>query len=125
MKKLLVVGGLVFAASFVLAVWLLCAPYLLTPSVAVGDVRQVETLVLGEKTGNPYTHGITVRGSGEVDGEATISLLLHDQPYKVAKLRGKVDFEWGGDWYSETAEVRYEPASVRSGKVVLHYRFHQ
>ena len=34
-------------------------------------------------------------------------------------------FEWGGDWYAETATVRYEPAGVRSGKVVLHYRFHK
>jgi len=52
-------------------------------------------------------------------------LLLHGEPYKVAKLSGKVDFEWGGDWYAETAEIRYEPEDVRSGKVVLYYRFRQ
>ena len=95
------------------------------PSVVVSDVRQPETLVLGKKTGNPYTYGITIRGSGEIDGEAKISLLLNGEQYRVEKLSGKVDFEWGGDWYSETAEIRYEPGNVRSGKLLLRYRFHR
>src|SRR5437870_5444468 len=101
MKKLLVVGGFLLGAVLAMAVWFLCAPYILMPSVTLTDVQQPETLVLGKKTGIP-THGITIRGSGEIDGEATISLLLNDEPYKVAKLSGKVNFEWGGDWYSET-----------------------
>lgn len=125
MKKLLLVAvGLLLVALLGLAVWLLCAPHILMPNVALVDVRQPQTLVLGKKTGSP-AHGITIRGSGQIDGEATISLLLHDEPYKVAKINGHVDFEWGGDWYSETAEIRYAPTNVRSGKVVLHYKFHQ
>jgi hypothetical protein len=81
--------------------------------------------VVGEKTGKRYTHGITIRGIGQIDGEGIISLLLNGEPYKVAKLSGKIDFQWGGDWYSETATIRYEPTIVRSGKLVLRYRFHQ
>jgi hypothetical protein len=95
------------------------------PSVTVQDVRKAETLVLGQETGEHHTSGIWVHGSGYIDGEATISLQLGGTPYKVAKLAGKVDFTWGGDWYSETAEVRYEPAPARSGHVVLRYRFSQ
>jgi hypothetical protein len=125
MKKLLLAGGLLLAALLAIAVWFLCAPDILMPSVTITDVRQPGSLVLGKETGNAYTHGITIRGSGEIDGEATISLLLNGKPYKVAKLRGKVNFEWGGDWYSETAEIRYQPANVQSGKVVLQYRFYQ
>ena len=52
-------------------------------------------------------------------------MLLGGEPYKVKKLSGKVNFEWGGDWYSETAEIRYEPVKVRSGRLILHYRFHR
>ena len=125
MKKLLVAGGLLLTALFALGGWFFCAEHILMPSVAVRDVLHHETLVLGEKTGSRHTHGITIRGSGEVDGEATVALLLDGQPYKVAPLNGRVAFEWGGDWYSETAEIRYTPTNVRSGKVVLHYRFHQ
>jgi hypothetical protein len=125
MKKFLVAGSLWIAAPLALAGWFFCAPYILLPKVEVKDVRQPETLVLGEETGNPHTHGIYIRGSGEVVGDATITLLLGGKPYKVAQLSGKVDFEWGGDWYSETAEARYEPGDVQSGKVVIYYRFYK
>ena len=90
------------------------------PSASVRDVREAETLVLGSPTGGS-AYAISIRGSGRLDGEATITLLLGGQPYRVERVTGPVDFRWGGDWYSETAEVRYEPANVRSGKVVLHY----
>lgn len=121
MKKGRAAIGVMFVVA-VAAIWLLSArPD--SPRVAVSDVRRAETLMLGKETGDPYTHGLTIRGSGEIDGDATIALLFGGQPYKVAKLSGKVHFVWGGDWYSETAEVRYVPGEVRSGKVVLHYRF--
>jgi hypothetical protein len=90
----------------------------------VRNVREAETLVLGRETGSPYTWAISIRGSGRIDGEATISLLMGEgRPYQTEHLSGTVDFEWSGDWYSETARVRYEPVNVRSGNVVLRYRF--
>lgn len=120
MKKVLVTADALVAASLAFGLYL-CS----MPSVAVKDARQPETLVIGQRVGNAHTYAITLRGSGQVDGRATITLLLRGQPYKVAELSGAVDFRWGGDWYAETAEIRYEPANVRSGKVVLHYQFHQ
>ncbi|HMF16053.1 MAG TPA: hypothetical protein VKE98_02550 [Gemmataceae bacterium] len=122
MKRLLVVGGVLLATLVAIAVWFFADPLL--PNVTISDVRRPETLVLGKETGNP-PYGITIRGSGEVDGEATLSLLLNGEAYKVEKLSGTVSFEWGGDWYSETAEIRYEPINVRSGKLIFHYRFHR
>src|SRR5260370_37666936 len=71
MKKLVIAGGLLLTASLALVVWFLCAPYILMPCVALRDVRQPEALVLGKETGNPYTYGITIRGSGEIIGEAS------------------------------------------------------
>jgi hypothetical protein len=125
MNRLRIPAIVVVAGFLAAGAWFLWVSFIKMPSVSVSDVRQGETLVLGTKTGNPYTHGITIRGSGEIDGDATISLLLNGEQYKVAKLNGRIDFEWGGDWYSETAEVRYEPTNVQAGKVVLHYIFHQ
>jgi hypothetical protein len=114
MKRRGAIVGILGAAAVAL-VWFAISD----PSVSVRDVRQPETLVLGVETGHP-AYSISIHGSGRIDGEATITLLLGGQPYRVEKLSGRVDFRWGGDWYSETAEVRYEPADVRSGKVVLH-----
>jgi hypothetical protein len=125
MKKYLIAGGLLAAVALALGVGLLCVEYILPSRVAINDVREAEALELHAKNENGNTNGIYIHGSGEVDGEATISLLLGGEPNRVEKLNGRVDFEWGGDWYSETAEIRYEPANVRSGKVVLHYRFQQ
>jgi hypothetical protein len=123
MKRLLTSSSFVVAAATVAIAWYVWSSFIMMPSVTVSDVHQRETLVLGSKVGNPYTYGITIRGSGNIDGEAIISLMLNGEPYKVAKLSSKFDFEWGGDWYSETAEVRYEPRNVRSGRVTLRYRF--
>jgi len=121
MKTLVILGVVLVVALVVLAAWAFS-----WASISVRDVREAETLILGQGTGNPGTWALSIRGSGQVDGEATVSLLLGEgRPYHVQRLSGKVDFEWSGDWYSETAKVRYEPVSVRSGKVVLHHRFHK
>jgi hypothetical protein len=118
LNKRLVIAVLLVSASVAAGVWAMSAP-----TVSVANVRQAETIVLGRDTGSPHTYAISIRGSGRIDGEATISLLLGGQRYRVEKLSGTIDFEWGGDWYAETATIRYEPTSVRSGNVVLHYRF--
>ena len=121
MKKFIVIGILLVAAGVVFAVWALS-----DASTSVRDVRQAGTLVLGRETGSPYTWALSIRGSGQIDGEATISLLLGEgRPYVVERLSGKVDFEWRRDWYTEAAEVKYDPVSVRSGKLLLRYRFHK
>jgi hypothetical protein len=125
MRKLFAVGAVFLVTSLVVTIGFFCASYRAMPNVVVDDARKAEVLILGAKSGNPYTHGVSIRGSGDIDGEATMSLMLNGEPYKVTKLRGRIDFEWGGDWYAETAEIRYEPVKVRSGKVVLHYRFYQ
>ena len=120
MKKRIIIAAFVVAAFVAITDWLLSAP-----SIAVRNVREAETLVLGQDAGNPCTYGISIHGSGHIDGEATLSLMVGGKPYRVQKLRGDINFEWDGDWYAETAEVRYEPAGVRSGKVVLSYQFHK
>jgi hypothetical protein len=120
-KHLLLTCGLLSSALLALAVWVFLD---WSPSVAVKDVCQAETLVIGKKTGNNTITGFRISGTGEIDGEAAISLLLGGEPYRVEKLSGKVEFKWGGDWYADTARIRYEPVNVRSGKVVLRYEFY-
>lgn len=98
-----------------------CAGY--DQSISVADVRKAETVIL-ESTGKPgKVHAIGIRGSGEIEGEATVMLMLDGKPYKTETLNGPVRFKWGGDWYSNSAEIRYEPGNVSSGKLVIEYRF--
>jgi hypothetical protein len=66
---------------------------------------------------------IHIRGSGAVVGTAQIELMLNGSPYRTEKLEGPISFDWRGDWYSPTAEIRYRPINAKDGKIALQYRF--
>jgi hypothetical protein len=89
----------------------------------IADVRKAETITLKKASGQKTIHALSVTGSGEIDGNAEIALILNGGPYKTESLSGSVDFQWGGDWYSDQAEIRYAPASVTGGTLRLEYEF--
>ena len=91
--------------------------------MALPDVRTPHTLTLRTSHAPQRVYALDVRGSGTIDGTATIVLLLHDQPYRSERLSGRIDFKWSGDWYSDTAQIRYEPADVNGGTLTLDYGF--
>ena len=64
-----------------------------------------------------------IRGSGRIDGKARIVLMLNGAPYKTADIDGKINFAWGGDWYADSMELRYQPLEVRSGELAMDYYF--
>lgn len=66
---------------------------------------------------------IHIRGTGAVVGTAQIELMLNGLPYRTEKLAGPISFDWRGDWYSPTAEIRYRPIDAKDGKIALQYRF--
>lgn len=89
----------------------------------IADVNNSETIILDKQAGQGPIHSITISGSGRLKGEAEISLILNGGPYKKEHLSGAVDFRWGGDWYSDQAEIRYTPISATGGKLKLKYKF--
>jgi len=89
----------------------------------VADVIKAETIILKKKPSQGSIHSFSVIGSGEIHGNVEITLMLNDGPYKTEKLSGKVDFRWGGDWYSDQAEIRFTPAAVTGGSLNLRYEF--
>jgi hypothetical protein len=67
---------------------------------------------------------LDVEGVADIQGDATIELVLNGAGYKTVQLHGHTTFTWGGDWYSPDAIVRYAPASrLTKGSVMLKYRF--
>ena len=89
----------------------------------VADVTKTEVIVLAKKLGQGPVHSLSVVGLGKIDGNAEISLILHGGPYKTEKMSGKVTFRWGGDWYSDQAEIKYTPGTVTGGTLRLKYKF--
>jgi len=90
----------------------------------VADVTKQETMRIakGQTQGDIYHLAIDV--SGEVKGEAEISLMYEDgKPYRTEKLSGPVSFQWQNDWYTDNAEIQYTPSSVTGGTLRLTYTF--
>ena len=89
----------------------------------VADVTKPETISLAKQSGQGNIHSFSITGSGQIEGNAIIKVLLDGKPYKDEQLSGVVDFHWSGDWYSDSAEIKYEPLSVKTGSLALTYRF--
>jgi hypothetical protein len=89
----------------------------------VADVTKAQTISLHKKTGQGHIHSYTVVGTGRIEGEATLSLMLNGKPYRTEHLSGDVQFKWGGDWYSDAALIAYKPTSARSGSLKVEYTF--
>jgi hypothetical protein len=89
----------------------------------LADVTKPETIILKKKAeqGAIYSNSIII--SGEINGNAEISLILNGAPYKTEKLSGKVEIHWGGDWYADEVEIRYTPTLVTGGSLKLRYDF--
>lgn len=90
----------------------------------VVDVTKPEIIIIAKQRSQGGIHSLRIAGVGQITGNATISLFLNGKPYKVEHLSESVDFYWGGDWYSDSAEIKYEPTSVKSGKLKINYQFY-
>ena len=115
--RYLVVVSLIALAG----VWFLIRQ--LPQTASIPDATTAQDLLLRAKSSQTAIYALDVTGSGSIDGEAEICLMLNGQPYKPVKLNGRVHFSWGGDWYSPTATVRYTPQGVKKGALVLRYQF--
>ena len=91
--------------------------------IKVSDVRHDEVIKIEKIKGGPSTASIFIKGTGEIEGQATISLMMHGKPYRQEILSGKVDFIWSAEWYSDSAKIVYSANGVSSGKLLLNYQF--
>ena len=108
----------VLALSFLAAS---CTKY--DHEVKIADVRKPEVIMLKKEPNAGPVYSIAIRGRGSLAGEARISLMEAGTPRNREDLNGKVSFHWGGDWYSDTAEILYKPVNVWSGELIIEYHF--
>ena len=110
-----------FLATLLAALLSGCNPGQRAQSVA--DVTKAETITLKKNARQGHISSFAITCSGEIQGTAEISLMENGKAYRTEKLSGPVNFKWGGEWYSDTADIRYEPKSVTGGNLRLEYRF--
>jgi hypothetical protein len=92
--------------------------------VSVRDVTKSETIVLRKKPGQGPIYAISIVGSGSISGDAEFQLILNGAVYQKKGITGRSSFEFGGDWYSDEAELRYVPKHVSDGNLMLKYSFY-
>jgi hypothetical protein len=89
----------------------------------IADVSHPETIILTSKPSQHPIQAISISVSGSIVGTAEMQLILNGQVYQKNECKGSFDFVFGGDWYSEKAELRYIPKDVSSGNITLKYIF--
>jgi hypothetical protein len=99
-----------------------CSKY--DQKVSVSEIKKPQIITLHKKGNQHSIHAMRVHGSGSLAGNAELILMLNNQPYKTEHLNGKIEFTWGGDWYSDSMEIHYQPGKVESGNLNLEYVFY-
>lgn len=92
-------------------------------NIEIKNIRTKETVILNKKSSKGNIHGIRIKITGQIEGESKISLILKNKEYKTNKLKDNFSFNWGGDWYSDSAQIIYEPVNAKNGKVLIEYEF--
>lgn len=92
-------------------------------STTFADVMRPQVLVIRAAPGAGQIHALNVRCHGNVEGDASITLMLDGRPYRTEKFQGRFSFGWSGDWYAREARLHYLPDRVRGGAITIDYRF--
>jgi len=87
------------------------------------DVQQKQMVVLKKRPDQGNVHTLVVKAWGEIDGQATISLMYNNKIEHTEKISGRFKMEWGGDWYANEITFVYTPTNVKRGKVDINYEF--
>lgn len=110
------------ASIFLLASWFAACDFS-NPQVSINDVQKSEEITLQKATNQGNIYALRIHLSGKLDGEAKVALLANAHPYRVETIHNQVNLIWEGDWYADKAVIRYEPVSVKSGRISIRYRF--
>ena len=96
-------------------------------TVQIKNVHQKKTIRLTKREGQEHVFGFAVHVYGDIKGTAKLALsqdsskgTLHEEEV----ISGHTDLEWGGDWYTDTIDIVYEPlGEVDSGELEIAYEF--
>ena len=87
-------------------------------------MTEAETITIEKLPEQGWIYSWKLGGRGEIEGEATIKVMLGTEPYLTEDISGKIDVQWNGDWYADDATIVNEPISVTSGEIILDYCFY-
>ena len=96
-------------------------------SVNIKDINKKEVIYLRKSKHQETVYGFSVKIIGKIEGVAKVTLRQSSPKGNLHRkqiINGNVDINWGGDWYTDTIVIIYEPVGVvKSGKLKIDYEF--
>jgi hypothetical protein len=87
--------------------------------LVITDVNKPQVIMLHALPGQKHINSLGIRGTVNINGKARVMCMTSE----YVNISGKSRFNQGGEWYTTTAELSYEPLNVQSGTIVIEYSF--
>ena len=86
------------------------------------NLNAKQYIYLNKKETQKNVVGYKIIFKGYIDGKAKIVIYNEDKIYNEKIISDKIEFNWGGDWYSDTIKLQYIPLSkIKKGKIEISY----
>jgi hypothetical protein len=87
----------------------------------ITDLQKLQIITLSKRPSQGNIYSLSIHCTGKINGKAR--MMPDGKRQDTKELSGNVNFTWGGDWYADSVEIRYEPIQVSSGSLILEYTF--
>jgi hypothetical protein len=98
-----------------------CSKVSYDQKLEITDLQKPQIIRLSKRPSQGNIYSLSIRCTGKINGKAR--MMPDGKRQDTKELSGNVNFTWGGDWYADSVEIRYEPIQVSSGSLILEYTF--
>jgi len=86
------------------------------------NLNTKQYIYLNKKDTQKNVVGYKIIFKGYIDGRAKIIIYNGDKIYNEKIISNKIEFNWGGDWYSDAIKLQYIPLSkIKKGNIEISY----
>ena len=86
------------------------------------NLNAKQYIYLNKKETQKNVVGYKIIFKGYIDGKAKIVMYNEDKIYNEKIISNKIEFSWGGDWYSNAIKLQYIPLSkIKKGNIEISY----
>ena len=86
------------------------------------NLNAKQYIYLNKKETQKDIVGYKIIFKGYIDGKAKIVMYNEDKIYNEKVISNKIEFSWGGDWYSDVIKLQYIPLSkIKNGNIEISY----
>jgi hypothetical protein len=89
----------------------------------IKDVTKAKVILLKKESFQKHIHSVYIKIDGHIKGSASVVFKHNNKLLSKKVISGSVNFNSSGEWYSDSITIKYIPSLVKSGNLVIRYRF--